>query len=56
MAKTIHVTFMLLYFSIAGTCKEEEVPTPLALISGVVGFDRSDPLTIQPTNPAVALQ
>ena len=56
MVKTIHVTVMLLYFSIAGTCKEEVVPAPLSLISGVIWCDRSDPLTIQPTNPVVALQ
>ena len=47
---------MLLYFSIAGTCKEEVVPPPIALISGVIWCDRCDPLTSQPTDPVVALQ
>ena len=49
---------MLLYFSVAGICKQNVGPTLLVLMSVLSVFScvNSDPLTIQTTAPAVALQ
>ena len=53
---TAQVTFVLLYFSVAGTCKRNVRPTVLVVISGVFSRDNNDPLTIQPITPVVELQ
>ena len=53
-----HVTFVLLYFSVAGTCKKNFCPTwvDFIVISDVLRSDSIDPFTIQTTAPVVALQ
>ena len=53
---TTHVTFVLLYFSVAGTCKRNVRPTVVVVISGVFSRDNNDPLIIQPITPVVELQ
>ena len=47
---------VLLYSSVAGTCKENTLPTPLVVISGLFSWDNSNPLNCQVITPAVALQ
>ena len=51
-----HTTTVLLYSSVAGTCKEKVLPLPVALISGVSSSVNSDPLSFQSIVPVVALQ
>ena len=51
-----HVTFVLLYSSLAGMYKTNLFSTCLAVISGAFSSDKSDPLSIQATAPPVALQ
>ena len=51
-----HTTTVLLYSSVAGTCKENVLPLPVVLISGVSNSVNSEPLTIQEIVPVVALQ
>ena len=53
---TTHVMLVLLYSSVAGTCKENMLPTLLVVISGMFSGDNSDPLTSQPGWPVVVLQ
>ena len=53
--KNTHVT-MVLYSSVAGTCKEDTLPTLLVVISCLFSSDKSDPLTCQPITPVVELQ
>ena len=47
---------VLLYSSVAGTCKENILPIVLVVISGIFRTDNSDPLTSQLIAPSVALQ
>ena len=51
-----HTTTVLLYSSVAGTCKENVLPLLVALISGVTNSVNSDPLSLQTITPVVALQ
>ena len=51
-----HTTTVLLYSSVAGTCKKNILPTWLAVISGLFSTVNNDPLSIQDTTPVVALQ
>ena len=51
-----HCTTVLLYSSVAGTCKTNIFSTCLAVISAALSSDKSDPLSIQATTPVVALQ
>ena len=51
-----HTTTVLLYSSVAGTCKKNVLPLPVALISGVSNSVNSDPLSLQSIVPVVALQ
>ena len=53
---TTHLTNVLLYSSIAGTCKKKILPILLIVISGVFSSVSNEPLTSQPTAPVVALQ
>ena len=53
---TAHVTFVLLYSSVAGICKTNVFPALLVIISVVLNPVKSDPLTIQTTIPLLALQ
>ena len=53
---TSHTTTELLYFSVAGTCRENVLPTLVAVISGVFNSVNSDPLTVQSIAPVSALQ
>ena len=53
---TAHVTFVLLYFSVAGTDRENVRPTCVAVISGAFISDNKESLTIQATVPVVRLQ
>ena len=50
---TTQVTTVLLYFSVAGTCSVRSIL--LVVMSAVFSSDNSDPLTIQPMIPLVAL-
>ena len=54
--RTSHTTSVLLYFSVAGTCKENIVPMLLVLRSGKFSCVNRNPLTSQPITPVVALQ
>ena len=54
--KTSHTTSVLLYSSVARTCKENVLPTLLIVISCVFSSVNSEPLTIQEIVPVVALQ
>ena len=54
--KAAHMMSMLLYSSVAGTCKENIPLTVLDIISGLFSCDNCDPFTIQPITPVVALQ
>ena len=51
-----HVTFVLLYSFVAGTCKTNIFSTCSAVISAAFSTDKSDPLSIQATTPVVILQ
>ena len=52
--KTTHVMLVLLYSSVARTCKEVMLPTPLVVTFGL--FTEDEPLTSQEKWPIVALQ
>ena len=54
--KTSHTTSVLLYSSVAWTCKKNVLPTALIVISCVLSSVNSDPLTVQSIVPVVALQ
>ena len=54
--KTSHTTSVLLYSSVAWTCKENVLPTLLIVISCVLSSVNSEPLTLQSIVPVVALQ
>ena len=47
---------VLLYSSVAGTCKENVCPILLIVISGLFSCSSGDPLTSQLSEPAVVLQ
>ena len=47
---------MLLYFSVAGTCKKDVFPILSVVIFGAFSCDNSDSFTFQPRWPVVALQ
>ena len=51
-----HTTTVLLYSSVAGTCKENVFPLLVALISVRFSSVNSDPLSLQSIVPVVALQ
>ena len=51
-----HTTTVLLYCSIAGTCRENASPTCLVVISGALSVVNCDPLTVQLIHPVVILQ
>ena len=51
-----HVTIVLLYSSVAGTCTKNVLPRKPIPIPPVLSSDKSDPLISQPTRPPVALQ
>ena len=51
-----HCTTVLLYSSVAGTCKKNVRPTWLAVISGLDISDNSEPFIFQATTPVVELQ
>ena len=52
-----HLTTVLSYFSVAGTCKKYVFPMLLVVISGAFSTDKGDPLTIQlHWRPVVVLQ
>ena len=51
-----HITTVLLYSSVAGTCKEYILPALLVVIFGVFSCDNGDPLTSQPGWLVVTLQ
>ena len=51
-----HTTTVLLYFSVAGTCKENVLPLPVTLRPGVSNSVNSEPLSLQSIVPVVALQ
>lgn len=53
---TTHVMLVLLYSSVAGTCKENSFPILLIVISGLSSCSSVDPLTSQLIEPAVVLQ
>ena len=53
---SLHVTLVMLYFSVAGTCKENIVPKLVVVRSCESSSVNSDLLTIQSTMPVVALQ
>ena len=53
---TAHITFVLLYSSVAGICKKNIRPTCSALISGLGASDKSEPFIFQATTPVVTLQ
>ena len=51
-----HSTTVLLYSSVAGTCRENASPTCSLVISGALSVVNCDPLTVQSTTPVVTLQ
>ena len=53
---TTHVMLVLLYSSVAGTCKENIFPTLLIVISDLSSCSSVDPLTSQLIEPEVVLQ
>ena len=53
---TAHTTTVLLYSSVAGTCKTDVIATWMNDISCLVISVNRVPLTIQPITPVVALQ
>lgn len=53
---TSHTTNVLLYSSVAGTCKNDRVRFPLVVIFGSFSFVKSDPLTSHASVPEVTLQ
>ena len=53
---TEQVTFVLLYCSVAGICKTDNLPTVLVVIAVVFNSGNVDPLTFQAIDPVVALQ
>ena len=53
---TTHTTTVLLYVSVAGTCKKDVLPILSVVISGGFSCDNGVPLTSQPGWLVVALQ
>ena len=53
---TAHVTFVLLYSSVAGICKLNVLTVLPVVTSLVFSSVNSDPLTIQAITPVLALQ
>ena len=53
---TAHVTFVLLYSSVAGICKLNVLTVLPVVTSLVFSSVNSDPLTIQAMTPVLALQ
>ena len=51
-----HVTYVVLYVSVARTRKEDVCAPPIVVIFGSFSSDNKDPLTIQPIIPTLALQ
>ena len=51
-----HCTTVLLYSSVAGTCRKNVRPTWLAVISGLDISDKSEPFIFQATTPVVTVQ
>ena len=53
---TEHTTTVLLYSSVAGTCKKKTFRARVSDMSGAFSSDNFDPLTCQVTVPALTLQ
>ena len=53
---TEQFTFVLLYSSVAGICKTDNMPTLLVVIAVVFNSGNVDPLTFQVIDPVLALQ
>ena len=51
-----HTTLVLLYSSVAGTCKKNVFRARFSDISGAFSSDNRDPLTCQVTKPVITLQ
>ena len=53
---TEHVTFVLLYCSVAGICNVDVLPVVLAVISGLFNSGNVDPFISQKGRPVLTLQ